>query len=138
MGSKIALMPNSLAVWAPPPLATSRGHLSAPGALKGRRLRGEGEGDEQSATKWFLTVGAGDAPGGDACVHGASNVETVEGQVGRQHSFGPNIEGAIYAAAQYGHLSSPFLDLLSPLLSCLRIPYARLLCTEHSTRPGAR
>ena len=75
---------------------------------------------------------------GDACVHGASSVETVEGQVGRQHSFGPNIEGAIYAAAQYGHLSSPFLDLLSPLLSCFRIPYARLLCTEHSTRPGAR
>ena len=93
---------------------------------------------EQSATKGFLTVGAGDAPGGDACVHGASNVETVEGQVGRQHSFGPNIEGAIYAAAQYGHLSSPFLDLHSPLLSCFRIPYARLLCTEHSTRPGAR
>ena len=63
---------------------------------------------EQSAQKEFLTVGAGDAPGGDGCVHGASNVETVEGQVGRQHSFGPNIEGAIYAAAQYGHLPSPF------------------------------
>ena len=116
--SKMEPMTNTLALSAPP--------------------AGEGEGDEQSATKWFLAVGAGDAPGGDACVHGASNVETVEGQVGRQHSFGPNIEGAIYAAAQYGHLSSPFLDLLSPLLSCFRIPYARLLCTEHSTRPGAR
>ena len=134
MGSKMTLMPNSLALWTPPPLATSRGHLSG----RGRGRRRGGEGYEQSATKWFLTVGAGDAPGGDACVHGASNVETVEGQVGRQHSFGPNIEGAIYAAAQYGHLSSPFLDLLSPLLSCFRIPYARLLCTEHSTRPGAR
>ena len=57
-------------------------------------------------------------------MHGAFNVETVEGKVGRlasnvQHSFGPNIEGAVYAAIHYGLLPSPFL-------SCLRIPYARL------------
>ncbi len=62
--------------------------------------------DEQSATTGFLTVGAGDAPGGDACVHGAFNVETVQGKVGRQHSFRPNIGGAVDAGAQYGHLPS--------------------------------
>ena len=90
---------------------------------------------EQSATKGFLTVGAGDAPGGDGCVHGASNVETVEGQVGRQHSFGPNIEGAVYAAAQYGHLPSPFLasPLSSPLVlkDPLRTPSASRLSQSY-------
>ena len=53
-------------------------------------------------------------------MHGAFNVETVEGKVGRlasnvQHSFGPNIEGAVYAAIHYGLLPSPFRSF--PLLS---------------------
>ena len=53
-------------------------------------------------------------------MHGAFNVATVEGKVGRlasnvQHSFGPNIEGAVYAAIHYGLLPSPFLS--SPFLS---------------------
>ena len=47
---------------------------------------------------------------GGGCVHGAFNVETVEGKVGRlasnvQRSFGPNIGGAVYAAIHY--LSPP-------------------------------
>ena len=114
--SKMEPMTNTLALSAPP--------------------AGEGEGDEQSATKWFLTVGAGDAPGVMPVCTAPPVLRPWKGRWGASTHSAPTLKGPFTQPPSTG--TSLPLSSTSTLLSSHASGYlTRAFCVQNTVRaPG--